>query len=97
MDDALSEPDTGARLTILLTDLAASLRFYGDALGLRVFRKHLGWYVENAPFGTAATRREIKATLCRIPKSNSLGKNRHETLAGCCAFRSRHGVCVKHL
>jgi len=60
------EPDIGARLTILLDHLAASLKFYGDALGLRVFRKHLGWYVENAPFGTAATRREIKATLCRI-------------------------------
>jgi nifR3 family TIM-barrel protein len=62
----LPEPDMGARLIILLEHMAASLKFYGDALGLRVFRKHLGWYVENAPFGTAATRREIKATLCRI-------------------------------
>jgi nifR3 family TIM-barrel protein len=65
-NDAVPEPDIGARLTILLDHLAASLKFYGDALGLRVFRKHLGWYVENAPFGTPATRREIKATLCRI-------------------------------
>ncbi len=73
-DHALSEPDTGARLTILLDHLAASLRFYGDALGLRVFRKHLGWYVENAPFGTAATRREIKATLCRIENPTLLEK-----------------------
>ena len=63
---AMPEPDIGARLAILLDHLAASLKFYGDALGLKVFRKHLGWYVENAPFGTAATRREVKATLCRI-------------------------------
>ena len=51
-DEAVKEPDAGARLAILLEHLAASLKFYGDALGLKVFRKHLGWYVENAPFGT---------------------------------------------
>ena len=33
----------------MLAHLARSLKFYGEALGLRVFRKHLGWYVENAP------------------------------------------------
>jgi tRNA-dihydrouridine synthase B len=43
-------------------------------LGLKVFRKHLGWYVENAPFGTVATRREIKATLCRVEDAISLEK-----------------------
>jgi tRNA-dihydrouridine synthase B len=69
------EPDARTRLAILLEHLAASLRFYGDALGLRVFRKHLGWYVENAPFGTPATRREIKATLCRIESASVLEKS----------------------
>jgi len=73
-NSAVSEPDTGAKLTILLEHLAASLKFYGDALGLKVFRKHLGWYVENASFGTAATRREIKATLCRIENPTVLEK-----------------------
>ena len=28
---------------------AASLAFYGDSHGLKIFRKHLGWYVETAP------------------------------------------------
>ena len=73
-NDASPEPDASTRLAILLDHLASSLKFYGDALGLRVFRKHLGWYVENAPFGTPATRREIKATLCRIENAAVLEK-----------------------
>ena len=71
----VEEPDAKARLSILLEHLASSLRFYGDALGLRVFRKHLGWYVENAPFGTVATRREAKATLCRMDNATALEKS----------------------
>lgn len=70
----MTEPDAKSRLAILLDHLAASLRFYGDVLGLKVFRKHLGWYVENAPFGTSATRREAKATLCRIENATILEK-----------------------
>jgi nifR3 family TIM-barrel protein len=55
------EPSLGTRLAIVLDHLADTLRFYGDALGLRVFRKHLGWYVERV------AGREIKAQLCRLP------------------------------
>ena len=73
-DRILEEPDGKGRLGILLDHLASSLKFYGDALGLKVFRKHLGWYVENAPFGTSATRREAKATLCRIENATVLEK-----------------------
>jgi tRNA-dihydrouridine synthase B len=71
-DAAVREPDAATRLAILLEHLAASLKFYGETLGLRVFRKHLGWYVENAPLGTTATRREVKATLCRIESATAL-------------------------
>jgi tRNA-dihydrouridine synthase B len=73
-DDAVMEPDATTRLTVLLEHLAASLKFYGETLGLKVFRKHLGWYVENAPFGTVATRREVKATLCRVESAIALEK-----------------------
>ncbi|HXS06980.1 MAG TPA: tRNA dihydrouridine synthase DusB [Rhizomicrobium sp.] len=73
-DEILEEPDGKGRLAILLDHLGSSLKFYGDALGLKVFRKHLGWYVENAPFGTSATRREAKATLCRIENATVLEK-----------------------
>ena len=73
-NSAMAEPDARTRLAILLEHMTASLKFYGDALGLRVFRKHLGWYVENGPLGTAATRREAKATLCRIESATILEK-----------------------
>jgi nifR3 family TIM-barrel protein len=55
------EPSFETRLTIVLDHLADTLCFYGDALGLRVFRKHLGWYVERV------AGREVKAQLCRLP------------------------------
>ena len=35
--------------TIALDHFRDSLAFYGDALGVKIFRKHLGWYVEQAP------------------------------------------------
>ena len=72
----LSEPDWPARRETVLVHLARSLKFYGQALGLRVFRKHLGWYVENAPLalfgGDALTRRKEKSRLCQIDESGAL-------------------------
>lgn len=64
---AMEEPDLDDRLGIALDHFADSLRFYGDALGLKIFRKHLGWYVENAPLPMDAfARRAAKSRLCRI-------------------------------
>ncbi|HWA91769.1 MAG TPA: tRNA-dihydrouridine synthase [Rhizomicrobium sp.] len=54
------EPTLETRLAIALDHFADTLRFYGDALGVRVFRKHLGWYVERV------AGREAKARLCRL-------------------------------
>jgi nifR3 family TIM-barrel protein len=62
-----AEPGPEARLQIVLEHLADALSFYGERLGLRIFRKHLGWYVEQAPWpADAATRRLAKAELCRL-------------------------------
>lgn len=70
---AIVEPDLARRLDIVLDHMADSLRFYGDALGLKVFRKHLGWYVERAPWPlSAAARRTAKATLCRIDRAGEV-------------------------
>ena len=68
------EPEAAMRLDILFQHLTASLKFYGEGLGLRVFRKHLGWYVEHAPFGTPESRRAAKAWLCRIENVAALEK-----------------------
>jgi len=65
--EAVVEPDLAQRLHIVLDHFRDSLRFYGDALGLKVFRKHLGWYVENAPWPfNAEARRAAKSQLCRL-------------------------------
>jgi len=65
--EALVEPDVAARFQIVIDHLRETLAFYGDRVGLRVFRKHLGWYVEQAPWpATAEARREAKSRLCRL-------------------------------
>jgi nifR3 family TIM-barrel protein len=62
-----AEPDSEARLSIALDHFRDSLAFYGERLGLRIFRKHLAAYIENAPWpASAQARREARATLCRL-------------------------------
>ncbi|MEQ7154451.1 tRNA dihydrouridine synthase DusB [Brevundimonas aurifodinae] len=63
----LEEPDRAERLAIVIEHMAASLDFYGPGLGLRMFRKHLGWYVEQAPWpAEPEARRAAKSALCRL-------------------------------
>src|SRR5207247_1261537 len=66
----LAGPDIEQRLGIVLDHMAESLAFYGDLHGLRIFRKHLGWYVEQAPWpeGTEE-KRAAKARLCRLDRA----------------------------
>jgi nifR3 family TIM-barrel protein len=58
------EPTLDERLSIALGHLAESVRFYGEGVGLRTFRKHLGWYVERGP--PVGDLRAAKARLCRL-------------------------------
>jgi tRNA-dihydrouridine synthase B len=63
------EPGAEERLDIVLTHFDEALDFYGERLGLKVFRKHLGWYVEAAPWpAEAQARREAKGRLCRLDR-----------------------------
>ncbi len=63
----MSEPDIASRLGIALSHFSDTLRFYGDALGLKIFRKHLGWYVEQALCpADPRIRRAARARLCQI-------------------------------
>jgi tRNA-dihydrouridine synthase B len=62
-----AEPDRAERLAVVIDHLKASAAFYGLPLGLKMFRKHLGWYVEQAPWPSdPAERRAAKARLCRL-------------------------------
>ena len=49
-------PQGSARAAMILGHYEAMLRFYGADLGLRVARKHLGWYLDGAP---ADLRRQV--------------------------------------
>jgi len=52
----------GDALTRMVQDhYSAMLEFYGADLGLRVARKHLGWYLQDAGCG-AALRKELLTT-----------------------------------
>jgi nifR3 family TIM-barrel protein len=60
-------PDAESRLAIALEHFRDSLRFYGDRLGLKIFRKHLAAYVEQAPWpADAQARRMARGELCRL-------------------------------
>jgi nifR3 family TIM-barrel protein len=79
LDDALkgnadmAEPGLASRLGIALQHFTDTLRFYGDALGLKIFRKHLGWYVEQALCpADPALRRAARARLCQIDNARDV-------------------------
>jgi tRNA-dihydrouridine synthase B len=60
-------PNAEVRLAIALDHFAESLRFYGDRLGLKIFRKHLAAYIEQAPWpANADDRRLARGVLCRL-------------------------------
>lgn len=72
-DSEVHEPRPAERLGIALQHFTDTLRFYGDALGLKIFRKHLGWYVEQALCpADPALRRATKARLCQIDNANGV-------------------------
>ena len=69
----MREPDIAQRLGIALQHFTETLRFYGDALGLKIFRKHLSWYVDQALCPADATeRRVIRARLCQIDNARGV-------------------------
>jgi nifR3 family TIM-barrel protein len=46
----------------------ASLAFYGDHVGLRMFRKHLARYIEGTPPTSGEGARAARARVCRLEK-----------------------------
>ena len=70
----LHEPDRAERLAIVIEHLQASAAFYGLPLGLKMFRKHLGWYIEQAPWpADPLERRAAKSRLCRLETPEEIG------------------------
>jgi tRNA-dihydrouridine synthase B len=62
-----AEPNMAERLNLVLEHHRAALNFYGDRLGGKMFRKHLGWYIEAAPQPAGAeARRQARRELCQL-------------------------------
>jgi tRNA-dihydrouridine synthase B len=70
---AVVGPTPHQRLDIVLDHFREALAFYGDRLGLKIFRKHLAAYIEAAPFLTRPEdRRLVRAELCRLETANDV-------------------------
>lgn len=69
----LEEPGREDRLAVVIEHLRASAAFYSLPLGLKMFRKHLGWYIEQAPWpADPVERRNAKARLCRLDAAEAV-------------------------
>lgn len=69
----IAEPDLNERLGIVLDHMNDSIAFYGELHGLKIFRKHLGWYVENAQLPRLAeARRAARSQLCRMTSAKGI-------------------------
>lgn len=58
--DVVAEPSTCERWQVALDQYRAALSHYGEGLGRRVVRKHLGWYAERSG------RPDLRAALVRM-------------------------------
>ena len=57
------QPPTGAdRTNLMIEHYEAMLSFYGADLGVRVSRKHLGWWLERMPGGAVVRQKVMRMT-----------------------------------
>ena len=76
---AYAPPGPEARLAIVLEHFRDSLAFYGEKLGLKIFRKHLAAYIEEAPWPRSAeARREARSRLCRLEEAAAVERGLEE-------------------
>ncbi|WP_303830246.1 tRNA dihydrouridine synthase DusB [Asticcacaulis taihuensis] len=72
-DEALPTMALSERADLLVEHMQASMAFYGDSLGLRMFKKHLGAYVEHSTHDPdPLIRRQDKARLCRMEDAGTI-------------------------
>ena len=73
------EPALDERLAIAIDHFRDSLAFYGERLGLKIFRKHLAAYIEQAPWpASAEVRREARSRLCRLEEAAAVERGLEE-------------------
>ncbi|MFT4077648.1 MAG: tRNA-dihydrouridine synthase [Asticcacaulis sp.] len=71
------------RANWLIEHMQASLAFYSDSLGLRMFKKHLGAYIEASTHNAdPLVRRQDKARLCRMDDPAQIERDIRLLMAG---------------
>jgi nifR3 family TIM-barrel protein len=60
------DPDDAWKWELALKQFRHSLRHYGDELGRRVIRKHLGWYAEQAGLPKAVRDELVRSTNAEV-------------------------------
>ncbi|MFT3996561.1 MAG: tRNA dihydrouridine synthase DusB [Asticcacaulis sp.] len=71
--ETATPPDARARLDLIIAHMQDSLSFYGQSLGLKMFKKHLGWYIEASDYSDdPLVRRQDKARLCRMDDAHEI-------------------------
>jgi len=81
--EALHEPALAERLTLVLDHLAGSVAFYGAVGGLKIFRKHLAWYIDFAPLPLSPDqRRAAKSRLCQLATAREVERDVTRLWAG---------------
>ncbi len=74
-----AEPSSEARLAIVIEHFRDSLAFYGERLGLKIFRKHLAAYIEQAPWpATEEERRKARSRLCQLEEAAAVERGLEE-------------------
>ncbi|MCB1803478.1 MAG: tRNA-dihydrouridine synthase, partial [Gammaproteobacteria bacterium] len=54
----IADPALDTIHTLIRDHLVAMHAFYGDAHGVRIARKHIGWYLDALPFAVSNTQRQ---------------------------------------
>ncbi|MEM9706717.1 MAG: tRNA dihydrouridine synthase DusB [Pseudomonadota bacterium] len=72
---ALGPPPLSEQSEIALGHYERTIAHYGDRLGVRVARKHLAAYVDNAPIGfDLKARRAFRASICKLNEPSAVVK-----------------------
>lgn len=81
--DTIRMPPVAEQGEAALRHYADTLALYGEALGLRVARKHVAAYVDHAPIDLVpAERQSLRSALCRLEDAREAAKRLAELFFG---------------
>ena len=82
-NEAYSIPSLSVQCDSLCEQIEDSMRLYGDALGLRIVRKHISASLDKVDLAISEVdRRRLRSDLCRLDDANALITRLRELYAG---------------